>query len=178
MQVLHKLNKGTLEKFVFLNGNTLNLADLLTFPLFYNLINSWDQKTRAIMSTICRWFDYLQHYAGVKISAPIIPFELDLAPPAKKVPPKPVAAQDPKAESAPAAAPSPSAPAAEAKSANAASVTPTPGKQAKNPKEANPKAKGEAKDPKPKAAPAKAKKGAEKEEVNISKMDICVGKIV
>jgi methionine--tRNA ligase beta chain len=146
---LHKINKD-LQPVVFFLGSTASIVDLAYFFAFHDLIQSWSDLERSQFCNITRWFDFFQHYEGIHnvVQLPIVRIKKDY---------NPAILEKPKQEKT-------EAPKKEEKAKEA-----TPSKEAQEPN------KQEKKEPakQDKKPPAK-----QEEKVDVSRLDIRVGKIV
>lgn len=62
---LHKFNKD-LALNTFWEGHKLTIVDLLFFPYFHSLMKTWQDTERALFYNITRWFDFVQHQPGIE----------------------------------------------------------------------------------------------------------------
>jgi len=71
---LHKLNKDLLFS-VYFGTNDLTIADLALYTSLYSTMLIWDDTTRFQFSNITRWFDFMQNheeFRGMPESLPMI----------------------------------------------------------------------------------------------------------
>jgi len=66
---IHKINKDLVAT-TFMLGNQLTLVDFGLFPLFHSAIQSWSDNDRLMWCNIVRWFDFMQHYDRIKGALP------------------------------------------------------------------------------------------------------------
>jgi len=64
---LHKLNKE-LAPDVFYLGTQLSLVDLLLYPVLYTIMGDLSDSQRELFSNVTRYFDYLQHLEVIRTS--------------------------------------------------------------------------------------------------------------
>eukprot|EP01130_Rhizamoeba_saxonica_P011072 TRINITY_DN4583_c0_g1_i1.p1 TRINITY_DN4583_c0_g1~~TRINITY_DN4583_c0_g1_i1.p1 ORF type:complete len:185 (-),score=48.06 TRINITY_DN4583_c0_g1_i1:38-592(-) len=61
---LHKFNK-LLETQVYLVDNVLTVCDVVTYPLFFSILEPMNNNERFRLENIVRWFNNLQHHPDI-----------------------------------------------------------------------------------------------------------------
>jgi len=171
----HKLNKD-LSTVVFIVGNKLTVVDLALYPIFYSVVKEWKDE-RFDFTNVTRYFDFLQHYPGIFTFLPVIQIAKNVpsdhgTKKTKEKEPKPAPASNEAPVEAKKEKPPTVAPAEKEKPAAKESKKE---ERAKDP-EAEKKKEERKQAREAKQVPTKAAK--ESETIDVSKLDIKIGKIV
>jgi len=188
-KLLFKLNKD-LQSVVFLINNKITIVDLLLFAAIYPAFKEWKDEDRFTFINITRWFDFLQHQEQFKSNLAVVSINRNVPENfgEKKEKPQPQSQAPPQQPQVVEEKPKPQQPpttqnedkpkeqaqqSKEEKPQQSKEEKPQPAKKEKQQKQAQP-----TETKKPQGGKGAAAPKEEEKPVDVSRLDLRVGKIV